>query len=158
MIRVVLGVKNYFEDDDTQNYLVFQSIYKYFEITPTTNIILSWKSKDLSDKTIKPPGPHTVLAPELSYVGNKTRVEFNGRFLTQNKIIYYHKKIVNIYIVYEFILYNSNSNYSTLENCLFAAVKLTRDTDIDNFKYFGYVAGFGRKGFFPTLVVELVEM
>ena len=158
MIRVVLGVKNYFEDDDTQNYLVFQPTYKYFEITPTTNIILSWKSKELSNKTIKPPGPNTVLAPELSYVGNKTRVEFNGRFLTQNKIIYHHKKIVNIYIVYEFILYNSNSNYSTLENCLFGAVKLTRDTDIDNFKYFGYVAGFDRKGFFHTLVVELVEM
>ena len=106
MIRVVLGVKSYSEDDSTQNYLVFQPIYKYFEITPTTNIILSKKSKELSDKTIKPPGPHTVLAPKLSYVGNKTRVEFNGSFLTQNKIIFHHKKIVNIYIVYELILYD----------------------------------------------------
>ena len=158
MIRVVLGVKNYFEDDGTQNYLVFQPIYKYFEITPTTNIILSWKSKELSDKTIKLPRPHTVLAPKLSYAGNKTRVEFNGSCLTQNKIIFHHKKIVNICIVYEFIFYNSNSNYSNLENCLFGAIKLTRDTNIDNYKYFGYVTGFDRKGFFYTLVVELVEM
>ena len=37
--------KNYFENDGTQNYLVFQPMYKYFEITPTTNTILSWKSK-----------------------------------------------------------------------------------------------------------------
>ena len=32
--------KNHFEDDGTQNYLVFQPICKYFEITPTTNTIL----------------------------------------------------------------------------------------------------------------------
>ena len=70
--------KSHFEDDGTQNYLVFQSIYKYFEITPTTNIILSWKSNGLSNETIKPSKPHTVLAPELSYVGKKTRVKFNG--------------------------------------------------------------------------------
>ena len=45
--------KSHFGDDGTQNYLVFQPIYKYFEITPTTNIILSWKSKGLSDEAIK---------------------------------------------------------------------------------------------------------
>ena len=56
--------KSHFEDDGTQNYLLFQPIYKYFEIIPNTNTILSWKSKGLSDKTIKPSRPHTVLAPE----------------------------------------------------------------------------------------------
>ena len=30
--------KSHFEDDSTQNYLVFQPIYKYFEITPTTKM------------------------------------------------------------------------------------------------------------------------
>ena len=84
--------KSHFEDDVTQNWLVFQPIYGYFEITPTTNIILSWKSKGLSDETIKPTKPHTVFAPELSYVDNKTRVKFNGSCLIQNKIIFYHKK------------------------------------------------------------------
>ena len=131
-----------------KNYLVFQPVCKYFKITPTTNTILSWKSKGLSDETIKPPRPYTVLAQELSYVGNKTRVKFKGSCLTQNKIIFYHKKIVNIYIVYELILHNSDSNYPTLENCLFGAVKLTRCDDIDNYKYFGCGIGFDRKGFF----------
>ena len=84
--------KSHFEDDGTQDYLVFQPIYKYFEITPFTNIILSWKSKGLSDETVKPPRPHTVFAPELSYFGSKTRVKFNGSCLIQNKIIFYHKK------------------------------------------------------------------
>ena len=102
----------------------------------------------MSDETIKPPRPHNVLAPQLSYVGNKTKVKFNGNCLTQNKIIFCHKKIVNICIVYELILHNSNSNYSTLENCLFGAVKLTRGTDIDNYKYFGYGIELDRKGLF----------
>ena len=116
-------------------------IFEYFN--QYTNILkfyhqhyLSWKSKRLSDETVKPPKPHTVLAPELGYVGNKTRVKFNGSCLIQDKIIVYHKKIVNI--VYELILHNSSSNYPTLENCLFGAVILTRGTDIDNYKYFGY--------------------
>ena len=53
---------------------------------------------------------------------------------------------------------NSSSNYSALENCLFGAVKLTKSTGIDNYKYFGYGIGFDRKKFFHTLVVERVEM
>ena len=118
--------KNHFEDDGTQYWLVFQPIYNYFEIIPATNIILSWKSMGLSDETIKPLKPHTVLDPELSYVVNKTRVKFNGGCLTQNKIIFYHKNIVNIYIVYELILHNPDSNCPTLENCLFGTIKLTR--------------------------------
>ena len=46
------------------------------------------------------------------------------------------------------ILYNADSNYPTLENCLFGAVKLTRNTGNDKYKYFGYGIGFDRKGFF----------
>ena len=84
--------KNRFEEDGTQNCLVFQQINRYFKITPTTNTILSWKSKGLPDDTVKPSRPHTVLAQESSYVGNKTRVKFNGCCLTQNKIIFYQKK------------------------------------------------------------------
>ena len=80
---------------------------------------------------MKPRRPHTVFALKLSYVGNKTRVKFNESCLTQNKTIFYHKEMVNIYIVYELILHNSDDNYPTLENCLFGAVKLTRGTDID---------------------------
>ena len=84
--------KSHFEDDGTHNYLVFQAIYKYFKITPTTNTLLPWKSKGLSNETIRSPRPHTVLVPELSYVCNKTRLKFNGSCLTQNKIMFYYKK------------------------------------------------------------------
>ena len=41
------------------------------------------------------------LNSQLLYLGNKTRVEFKGSYLKQDKITYTHLKIVNIYTVYE---------------------------------------------------------
>ena len=102
----------------------------------------------MSNETIKPPRPNTVLAPELNYIGNKTRVEFNGTCLTQNKIIFHHKKIVSIYIAFEFILYNSSSNYPTLENCLFGAFKLTRGTGLVIINILGMELDLTGKDFF----------
>ena len=45
-------VKNYFEEDGSQNYLVFQPVSSYFKIIANTKFISSWKSDGLSDKTI----------------------------------------------------------------------------------------------------------
>ena len=57
------------------------------------------------------------------------------------------KKVVNI------------SSYPTLENCLFGAVKLTKDVDVDQYDYSGYGIGFDRKGvFLDTLLKEMVKM
>ena len=50
---------------------------------------------------------------------------------------YNHGKIVNIYIVYE-INKKYNSSYSTLENCLCGAVRLSKNADIDKYKYSAY--------------------
>ena len=48
--------KNHFEDDVTQNCLVFQRIQRYFKIVSANDSnILSWKSKGLSDESIKSP-------------------------------------------------------------------------------------------------------
>ena len=38
------------------------------------------------------------------------------------------------------------SSYSTLENCLFGSVKLTKHVDVDLYRYSGYGVGFDRKG------------
>ena len=57
--------------------------------------------------------------------------------------------IVNIYIVYEISRNINISDYPTLENCLFGTVKLTKDTDINQCKYSGYVIGFYRHALFP---------
>ena len=63
--------------------------------------------------------------------------------LKQDKLTFTHGKIVNIYIVYELSFsYQRYDDYSALENCLFGAVKLTKNADIDKYKYFEYGIGF----------------
>ena len=79
----------------------------------------------------------------------ETRVEFNGSCLKQDKTMYTHGKIVNIYIVYETVGGYSDVNYPTLQNALFGAVKLTKNADIDKYGYSGYGIGFDGKAYFP---------
>ena len=88
------------------------------------------------------------ITPELSYYGTKTRVEFNGSCLKQDKATYNHGTMVNIYIVYEISTKYNISSYPTLRNCLLGAVSLTKHVDIDQYKYSGYGIGFDRKGEF----------
>ena len=48
--------KSHFEDDGNQNYLVFQTASRYFKrVSANDSKILSWKSKGMSDESIKPP-------------------------------------------------------------------------------------------------------
>ena len=106
-----------------------------------------WKFKRLSDENITASTTcYYSLSPQLSYFRSKTRVEFNGSWLKQDKITYDNGKVVNIYIVYEISGNLNVSSYSTLENWLF--VSLTTDADIDRYKYFGYGIGFDRHGYF----------
>ena len=89
-----------------------------------------------------------MFNPSLNYVGTKTRVEFKGNCLKQDKILFDHGKVENIYIVYEINKNVNLSSYSTLRNCLFGAVNLTKHIDIDQYEYFGHSIGYYRKGFF----------
>ena len=48
--------KKYFDSDESQNYLIFQPVFKFFQIfSGAVNKILGWKSKRLSDKSITTP-------------------------------------------------------------------------------------------------------
>ena len=77
---------SHFDEDGTQNYLLFQPIIRYFKLKTVTNTdyISSWKSKGLSAESIKPPRTSdNSLTPALSYYGTKTRVKFTGSCLKQ---------------------------------------------------------------------------
>ena len=50
---------------------------------------------------------------------------------------YTYGNVVRIYIVYELGASSSNNNDPTLKNCLFGAVTLTKNGDIDKYKYSG---------------------
>ena len=66
--------------------------------------------------------------------------------MKQNKVTFNHEKAVNIYIVYEISKDINISHYPTLENCLFGVVSLTKNPDIDRYKYSGYGIEFDRHG------------
>ena len=141
--------KSHFEEDGTQNYLVFQQINKYFKVITNTDYVSSWKSKGLSAESIKPPTTsNNSLTPVLNYYGTKTRVKLTESCLKQPKTSYTHVKVVNINIVYEIGASSSHKNDLTLKNCLFGPVTLTKNADIDKYGYSGYGIGFGRRSNF----------
>ena len=138
--------KNYFEDSGALIYLAFQPIDKYFKRIPglgNGEYISFGKSRGLSDeKNNSITASNHIITPLLDYLGAKIRVKFNGSCL--KKITYTHGKIVNIYIIYKISKNQNISIYPILENCLFGAVSLTKNADIDKYKYSGYGIGFDR--------------
>ena len=145
--------KQYFDEGSgKQNYLVFLQLRKYFKLNSVVNVtdyVLSWQSKGLSNESIKPPTTTSnSLTPELNYYGTKTKIKFTGSCLIQSSHILTHKKVVNIYIVYELAASSSHGSDPTIKDCLFGAVTLTKNADIENYKYFGYGIGFDRRSSF----------
>ena len=159
--------KSHFEEDGVQTYLVFQPLKKYFNVITSgnTKYISSSQSKGLSDETIQPPVTNNYkLNPKTSYYGTKARLQFRGSCLKQDKSTLNHGKIVNIYIVSELDkLYNKT--HLTLVNCLFGAVSITKNADIDKNRYSGYGIGFDRtsiysvgNGFGRNVIIFGVDM
>ena len=73
--------KNYFDEDGTQNYLIFQPIYRYFKLNSVVNAtdrVLPWQFKGLSNESIKPFRTFdNSLKPSLSYYSeSRIRVKF----------------------------------------------------------------------------------
>ena len=145
--------KNYFDEDGMQNYLVFLPIFRYFRLIANTKYISSWKSKGLSDETITPYATSdNSLTPWVDYYDTKIRLQFN-KFnkccLKQpNKFTYDKGRIVNVYIVHELGASSSNVNDPTIKICLFCAVTLTKNADIDKYRYSGYGIGLDRRSSF----------
>ena len=88
--------KSLFEEDGTQNYLVFQPIYRNFKRIAgvgSGNFIYFWKSKDLSDERLDfITASNHKITPQLSFYGTKTKLEFNGSCLKQDQVTYNHGK------------------------------------------------------------------
>ena len=129
-------------------------MYRYFKriaVVGSGNYIYFWKSKGSSDERLDSiTASNYKITPDLSFYGNKTRVEFNGSYLKQHKVAYNHGKIVNIYIVYEISKNFNISSYPTFQNCLFGAVSSAKNADIDKYNYSEYGIGL-------ALVMDLVK-
>ena len=94
------------------------------------------------------------ITPNWNYYGIKARVEFNGSCWKQDKVTFNHGKVVSIYIVYELSKSINISDYPILENCLFGAVSLTKNANINKYNYCGYRTGFDRHGTFHSLPLD----
>ena len=126
---------------------------EYF--TLNSNWITKRKSKGLSNESLEVVSTSdNTLTPSVNYYGDKVRLKFTGSVLQQKTVTYSHKKVVNLYVVYEITNFHGIDSYPTLTNELFGAVKLIKN----KYKYFGYGIGFDGHGFFSTLVVEMEEM
>ena len=137
--------KNYFDGSDgTQNYSVFQPMYKYFKtsVKGSTTYVSSWKSKGLFNEKISSATTSNYnQAPSLAYDNVRIKLQFVEDLLKQDKITCNHGPIVNIYFVYRLNL--SITSDITLENCPFGAVKLTKILKINI--YWGYGIAFDSK-------------
>ena len=70
--------KNYFDDDGTQNFLVFQPVLKYFEKVDFE--IASWESKGLLHEKVSCVVRGGVV-PKIVYDNAKINVKFNENLL-----------------------------------------------------------------------------
>ena len=96
-------------------------------------------SKGFPNESLLPPAAsNSSLAPALNYVNTKSRVTFDGSCLKQDKVTFTHKNLVHTFIVYEINLWPFTGGKDTLlRNSISGAVKWTKNTDFDKYKYSG---------------------
>ena len=99
---IISGGK-YFSLNGLENYFAFQLVIKYFKPL-ANNIVKAWKSKCLSDESIKlPVTSDNSLNPMLDYFNSlEFGVKFNGSCLKTDETGFNHKK-KNLHIIYEII-------------------------------------------------------
>ena len=130
-------------------------MYKYFKTISSTGNVLIWgspnefiieqKSKGLSNEVIKP--PNNTLAPGKEFSGKRIHAKFKEGCLKQDKGTSNHGKIVKIFLVCD-LEFNLNDFGPALENYLFGAVKLTKNSDIHKYQCSVYGLCFDSKGTF----------
>ena len=119
----------------------FKPEQRYLETSKLTKTnVFSWKSVGLSDEKIKSSGETYSLT--LSFDKEKIYLTFSSDIFAQEKIVYNHESIVNIFVVYT-LLHWSNSTIDYLKNCLLGATAFDK-------KWSGYGLAFGIKDYVHT--------
>ena len=116
---------------------------KYLIYFSATTPIELWKPNGMSDKNIENiTKSNSSVAPTFVDHHVLLDLNFNGNCLITSNISI-SKKVINLYISYTLVaqLRNLNTGF-TLRNCLFGSVKLTKNGDLDKYKYSCYGIGF----------------
>ena len=142
----ILNEGKYFSSGIFQNYLIFILAKKYIEHFIGNSLIELWKS---NEPTIENAENITKLdsnfAPTLVDHHLLQDINFNEQWLA-NKI-FIPNRVINLYTSYTLNPRNFNADF-TLGNCLFGSVNLTKNTDLDKYKYSGYGIGFDSRSDF----------
>ena len=144
----ILNEAKYFSSEIFQNSLVFTPAQEYIKCFSGTTRINSWKSNGMSEENIKNiTKSYSNLAPTFVDYHFIPDINFNGHCLIND--IFIPKKVINLHISYILNpqLRNFNTDF-TLGNCLFGSVKLTKNADVDKYKYSGYSIGFDSRSEF----------
>ena len=145
--------KSHFDEDGTQNYLVFQSMLGYFMLN--NDKTTKWKSKGLFKENLEVVSTSdNTLTPSINYYRDKARLKFTGSVLQQKTITYNHKKVANLYIVYEIKNVHDTNNYPTLTNVLFGAAKFTKNAILTNINIQDMGSELMVTNFIHILVIE----
>ena len=143
-----------------QSYLLYES--KTFSFKQTSSGITHWKSTGIDNCSLKT-DLRSVYNDSSTYpkVSEETRMSviFTGNYVKENKVIYPNKSVVKIYIVYELDKINSTRNIDfTIQNALFGATKITKDSDPSHKKYSGYGICFDSKTDFTMEILQMEKM
>ena len=89
-------------------------------------------------------------SPKLIWNKSRIRLKFDESCLKQeDKAHFTPKNVVNLFIAYKLGRWSWDLNtYFTLKDCLFGAVKLTKNADPDKYKYSGYGIRFNLRSNF----------
>ena len=138
-----------------QSYLVYECKMDSFNFT--SKKISKWKSTCIfiysDDSTMKGIEDIKTNLPELKNDG-RMHVYLQGNHFQQNKVVIpNNNNIINIYIVYKLDPINSTRNTDyTIQNALFVAMKITKNTDFSKNNYTGYGLCFDEGGEFGHTV------
>ena len=125
---------------------------------PSFSGILQWKPKDIydnSNKNVLNSVQNTKnVSHDVKNINGQLYVSFNGNYFQQD-LITIPNNVINIYVVYKLDPISStiNTDY-TIQNALFGAMKITKNTDSSKNNYKGYGLCFDEGGEFGHTVKQ----
>ena len=125
---------------------------KVSSMRPSFSGILYWNPNDIydnSNKNVLNSVQNTKnVSPDIKNTNGQLYVSFNGNYFIQDPITI-PNNVINIYCVYQLdpISSTRNTDY-TIQNALFGAIKITKNTDSSKNNYKGYGLCFDEGGTF----------
>ena len=113
---------------------------------------LEWNPKDiynsLNENVLNSVQNIKNVAPDVKNINGQLYVSFNGNYFEQDPITI-PNNVINIYCVYQLDPISSSRDTTfTVQNALFGAMQITKNSDTSKYAYKGYGICFDEGGMF----------